>query len=160
MNNEHRNRFESFPEITVTRENLWRLDTMLVDHAPIRSWRAVELLVRELMRAKIVDPHAVPPQVATMGSRVAFREKDDRMPGVLTLAYPGTLGLYEDAISVLTPIGAVLLGLSEGQSMCYPGPDGKPKSITLIKVLYQPESTRRAQSHLPGMSRPSRLGPG
>jgi hypothetical protein len=71
MDYEHRNPFESFPEIRVTKENLRRLDTMLVDHTPIRSWRAVEFLVRELMRATVIDPHEIPAQVATMGSRVA-----------------------------------------------------------------------------------------
>ena len=146
MENEHRSRLESFPEIRVTKENLGRLDTMLVDHAPIRSWRAVEFLVRELMRAKIIDPNEIPAQVATMGSRVEYREDGSRIPRVATLAYPGDFRLYEDAISVLTPVGAVLLGLSEGQSMSYPGPDGTPKSITVTKVLYQPEAARRARS--------------
>jgi regulator of nucleoside diphosphate kinase len=153
MDNEHRNRFESFPEIRVTKENLGRLDTMLVDHAPIRSWRAVEFLVRELMRAKIIDPHEIPGQVVTMGSRVEYREDDNRIPRVATLAYPGDFRLYEDAMSVLTPVGAVLLGLSEGQSMSYPGPDGQPKKITLTKVLYQPEAAQRVRSSCAGTVR-------
>jgi regulator of nucleoside diphosphate kinase len=146
MDYEHRNPFESFPEIRVTKENLRRLDTMLVDHTPIRSWRAVEFLVRELMRATVIDPHEIPAQVATMGSRVEYREDDHRIPRVATLAYPGDVRLYEDGISVLTPVGAVLLGLSEGQFMSYPGPDGTPKRITLTKVLYQPEATGRGRS--------------
>lgn len=152
MDNEHRNRFESFPEISVTKENLGKLDTMLVDHAPIRAWRAVEFLVRELMRAKIIDRHEIPVQLATMRSRVEYREEHNRIPRVATLAYPGDFRLYEDAISVLTPVGVVLLGLSEGQSMSYPGPDGQPKKITLTKVLYQPEAAQRVRSSCAGTS--------
>jgi len=144
MNYQQRSQAESFPEIRVTREDLGRLDTMLAEHAPIRSWRAVEILARELMRAKIVDAQEIPAQVATMGSRVQYREHDVLIPRVATLAYPGDFRLYDDAISILTPVGAILLGLSEGQSMSYPGPDGKPKTITLTKVLYQPEASRRA----------------
>jgi regulator of nucleoside diphosphate kinase len=144
MKNERLTRIQSLPEIKVTRADLGKLDAMLADRSPIRSWKAVEILVRELLRAKIVDEHEIPAHVVTMGSRVEFHEAKNGLSTVATLVYPGDSGLYDDAVSVLTPIGAVLLGLSEGQSMRYSGPDGKLKNISVMKVLHQPESARRA----------------
>lgn len=144
MDDERRTRIHSLPEIKVTKADLGKLDAMLSRRSPIHSWRAVEILVRELLRAKIVDEHEIPAHVVTMDSRVEFREAENELSTVATLAYPGDSGLYEDAVSVLTPVGAVLLGLSEGQSMCYSGPDGKVKTINVMKVLHQPETTPRA----------------
>jgi regulator of nucleoside diphosphate kinase len=104
----------------------------------------VEILVRELLRAKIVGEHQIPVDVVTMGSRVEFREAGNELSTVATLVYPGDSGSYDDAVSVRTPIGALLLGLSEGQSMPYSGPDGKLKSISVMKVLHQPEAAQRS----------------
>jgi regulator of nucleoside diphosphate kinase len=134
------------PELKVTRGNLARLNTLLAIHAPIRSWRAVEFLVRELMRATIVDESEAPTDVVTMRSRIKFCEEGNGATRVVTLVYPGESGLYDDAISVLTPVGVALFGLSERQSMSYPGPDGELKMITVLKVLYQPEAAWRARS--------------
>jgi regulator of nucleoside diphosphate kinase len=144
MENERWSRIKSLPEIKVTKADRGKLDTMLAHHSPIRSWKAVEILVRELLRAEIVDEHEVPAQVVRMGSRVEFREAGDELSIVATLVYPGDSGLYDDAVSVLTPIGAILLGLSEGQSMPYSGPDGKPKTISVMKVLRQQAAAQRA----------------
>jgi regulator of nucleoside diphosphate kinase len=144
MKNERWTRIQSLPEIKVTKTDLEKLDAMLADRSPIRSWKAVEILVRELLRAKIVDEHEIPAHVVTMGSRVEFREAENDLSTVATLVYPGDSGLYDDAVSVLTPVGAILLGLSEGQSMRYSGPDGKLKNISVIKVLHQPEAAQRA----------------
>lgn len=144
MENERWTRIQSLPEIKVTKADLGKLDTMLAHHSPIRSWKAVEILVRELLRAQVVDANDIPAQVVRMGSRVEFREAENDLSTVATLVYPGDSGLYDDAVSVLTPVGAILLGLSEGQSMRYSGPDGKPKTISVMKVLHQPEAAQRA----------------
>jgi regulator of nucleoside diphosphate kinase len=144
MENERWTQIPPLPEIKVTKADLGKLDVMLAHRSPIRSWKAVEILVRELLRAKIVGEHQIPVDVVTMGSRVEFREAGNELSTVATLVYPGDSGSYDDAVSVLTPIGALLLGLSEGQSMPYSGPDGKLKSISVMKVLHQPEAAQRS----------------
>jgi regulator of nucleoside diphosphate kinase len=130
------------PEIRITRANRELLDRLLADHAPIRSWRAVEFLVRELARATIVDDDVAPGDLVTMRSRVSFREENSGTIETVTLAYPGESGLYDDAMSVLTPLGAALLGLSRGQSISYPRPGGGLRTITVVEVHYQPEAVR------------------
>jgi len=44
-----------------------------------------------------------------------------------------------DAISILTPIGAALLGLSVGDTIQWPRPDGQLSTVRVLDVLYQPE---------------------
>jgi regulator of nucleoside diphosphate kinase len=110
----------------------------------------VEFLVKELTRAIIVDDEAAPGDVVTMRSRVSFREEGSEATEVVTLAYPGELGLYEDAMSVLTPLGAALLGLSEGQSISYPRPSGGVRTITIVEIHYQPEAARHRASSFTG----------
>jgi regulator of nucleoside diphosphate kinase len=136
-------RAESGPAIKVTKGNLSQLQTLLSDHAPIRSWRAVEFLLGEMKRATIVDENQTPPNVVTMHSRVEFRHDDSGATQIATLVYPGERDLYEDGISVVTPVGATLIGLAEGQSLSYPAPDGRPTSITVLRILYQPEAAAR-----------------
>ena len=114
------------PEITVTKWDLSNLQSLLSIHATHWSWRSVEYLVRELMRATIVDEGSISPDVVTMGSRVEYREESRNSSEVVTLSYPWDREFVGDAISVLTPIGAALLGLAAGQSICYAGPDGRP----------------------------------
>lgn len=134
----------AYPEIKITRADQRQLESLLAEHAPIRSWRAVEFLVRELDRAIIVDDSETPRNVVTMHSRFEYRDDSSGATHVATLVYPGERHLYDDGISVVTPVGAALIGLAEGQSLTYPAPDGGLKSITVTRLLYQPEAARRA----------------
>ncbi len=129
------------PEILITKWDRQRLSQILSDHAAARPWSAVEFLVRELLRARVVDDDAAPDDLVTMRSRLDFREDGSEAARTGTLVYPGESSLYEDAICVLTPLGAALLGVSAGQSI--PDPRSGEGRITVAKVLYQPEASRR-----------------
>ncbi len=136
------------PEIHVTRWDLGNIESLLSIHAARWNWRSVEYLVRELMRATIIeesDESTLPADLVTMGSRVEYREQGREASEIVTLAYPGEREIYDDAISVLTPIGAALLGLRAGQSICFAGPDGRPVTITILRVIDQPEANQRAR---------------
>jgi regulator of nucleoside diphosphate kinase len=136
---------DSAPDIKITRGNLRRLDSLLASHAGEWSWRAVEYLARELMRSTVVDDREIPANTVTMRSRVEFRAEGIGVRQVATLVYPGESGLYDDAISILTPVGAALIGLAEGQSISYAMRGGKPATISVTQMLYQPEASRRVR---------------
>jgi regulator of nucleoside diphosphate kinase len=137
---------EQRPEIKVTKWDLAKLDSLLAYYGPTRSWRSVEFLVRELMRATIVDEEQLPATIATIGSTVEFHEGGSELKRVGTLVHLSGDDFYDNAIPVLTPVGAALIGLSEGQSISYGALGGRLSTITLVKVLYQPEANSRAQS--------------
>lgn len=143
------------PEIRVTESDLNNLKHLLSIHGTRWSWRAVEFLVRELMRAEILDDGTVPANVVTMGSRVEYREQGQSSSQVVTLSYPGEREFFDDAISILTPVGAALLGLAAGQSICYAGPDGHPVTVKILRVMSQPEANHRMRLKPTPRTRPA-----
>lgn len=90
-------------------------------------------LQAELDRAAVVAPGAVPAGVVRMGSIVSFRADGGRERTV-TLVYPGDADIAAGRISVLTPVGTALLGLSAGQSMRWLTRDGREQALTVLAV--------------------------
>jgi regulator of nucleoside diphosphate kinase len=125
------------PPILVTHHDRERLERML-ERANPESPTALALY-DELDRARPVDPHAVPANVVTMNSRARFRERISGKEHELTLVFPQDAGA-EGCVSVLTPIGCALLGLSVGQVIDWHGPTGRALQLELLSVVYQPEA--------------------
>ncbi|SCY58024.1 GreA/GreB family elongation factor [Microvirga guangxiensis] len=98
---------------------------------------AAAMLANELIRATVVTPRVIPPSVATMHSRLEFRDDVTWNVRCVTLVYPDEDDGEADRMSVLSPEGAALIGLSEGRSITWRTPKGW-RSLTLLRVLYQP----------------------
>jgi regulator of nucleoside diphosphate kinase len=98
---------------------------------------AAAMLANELIRATILTPRAIPSSVATMHSRLEFRDDVTWDVRRATLVYPDEDDGEADSISVLSSEGAALIGLREGQSITWRTPKGW-RSLTLLRVLYQP----------------------
>jgi regulator of nucleoside diphosphate kinase len=131
------------PVIAVTKLDAIRLGRVVGDLFQIRT-KQVAFLARELDRARIVDPAEIPAGVATMRSVVEFRVDNGGKLSRAMLVYPAKANVSSAIsalnVSVLTPIGTALLGLSEGQSMPYEGVDGRIRRLTIHKVVFQPEA--------------------
>lgn len=125
------------PSIIVSSQDLERIEALL-DTLPPHS-AAVQSLLGELDRADILSPQDVPPSVVTMRSTVRFQIDEPPETFCLTLSYPREMPDVPDGISILTPIGTALLGLSVGDSMDWPRPDGQLVKVRIVDVLYQPE---------------------
>lgn len=123
------------PEITMTRHDLDRLDTLLSDAVLSRLGALGEFLLNEITRARIINDGDVPSTLVTMGTTICFRDEESGRVSVTRLVYPHEAIAEEQAVSVLTPVGAALIGLSEGQSIAYETPDGRLKTLTVLKVL-------------------------
>jgi len=89
------------------------------------------LLLQEMERASIID--APPANVVAMNSAVAF-DYDGRHYRDFHLVYPQCANFTEGRISVLTPVGAALIGLTEGHTMRWPGENGDNHELTVLKV--------------------------
>ena len=100
----------------------------------------VETLEDILDSARIVDPAEVPVNVVTMNSRVLFEDLVTNEHGTATVVYPGDTDPSARKISVLSPVGAALIGEREGREVELPLPYGKTRRIRIIGVLYQPEA--------------------
>ena len=101
------------------------------------------VLALELERAVIVEPANVPPDVVTMNSRVTVRDEGTGNERIYTLVYPGDEDISIGNLSILTPAGAALIGLSEGETLAWTTRDGQTKELTVVEILYQPEANGR-----------------
>lgn len=101
------------------------------------------ILALEIERAMIVEPEKVPPDVVTMNTRVAVRDEGTGRTRVYTLVYPGDEDISIGNLSILTPVGTALIGLSEGETLAWTTRDGQEKELTVVEILYQPEANGR-----------------
>ena len=118
--------------ITVSNAEYERL-TDLANASMERLPHVAQELLDELERAQIVDDKAVPKDVVRMGSTVTFKS-DDGHVRTLKLVYPADESLDQHRISVMTPVGAALIGLGTGQSISWTARDGKHHRLTVTKV--------------------------
>lgn len=126
------------PPITISSLDAERLENLLATLPPTDDANHRALL-DELARSDIVEPQDIPPGVVTMNSTVRFQIDAPEEQFCLTLAYPKDMNQVENGISILTPIGTALLGLSEGDTIDWPRRDGQMLNVHLLEVLYQPE---------------------
>lgn len=131
------------PEIQLTRRDFGRLDQLTATHSGNGSRRVIDFLVSELSRARIVEADRIAPDIVTMHSEVLFRDDESGRERAVTLVYPREHAGDDGALSVLTPLGAALIGLAEGQSMAFETIDGRARRVTVVKVLKQPGADAR-----------------
>ena len=127
------------PNIFVTTLDASRLYCFLETFSDPSYAPLTRFLAGELRRAIVVEPKELPQHVVTMGARVRFKLDHSGETREATLVYPG----FEDGllgrISVLSPVGSALLGLREGETIVWNGLDDRQNSLTVLKVLYQPQ---------------------
>jgi regulator of nucleoside diphosphate kinase len=109
------------------------------DAAVLRMMPLNEPLRRELARAIVVSSEAMPPDVVTMNSLVRYRDELKGVTRTVALVYPYAAQGGQGMVSVLSPIGTALLGLSEGQTIDWDFPDGSHRRLRVEEVLHQPE---------------------
>lgn len=125
-------RNRSVPNIVVSNADHERLTDLATASLERLPEVATELL-DEMDRAKIVSDNNVPANVVRMGSTVTFRSDDGREL-TETLVYPVDEDSDAHKISVMTPVGAALIGLAEGQSISWTARDGRSHRLTVEKV--------------------------
>lgn len=126
------------PKIVVSSLDAERL-ARLLESLPEQADPEREALEAELVRAHVVDPKDVPPDVVTMNSTVKFRIQSSEKDFFLTLVYPKDVDPKGGTVSVLAPVGSALLGLSIGDEIEWPKPGGGVLHVRIEDVLYQPE---------------------
>jgi regulator of nucleoside diphosphate kinase len=122
----------NLPKIAIGAADLERLSN-LAEGARHTHPEIAEYLARELDRAHIVEAESGPARIR-MGSQVEYRDEDTGQVRAIQLVYPSESDPGRGRISVLTPIGAALIGLSEGQSIEWTARSGTPRMLTVLKV--------------------------
>lgn len=100
--------------------------------------------LQDLLEASDVLAGAVPVSLVTLGSSVLLQDADRAgEPYQLTLCDPAEARPAEGGVSVLSPVGASLLGLSAGQVARWRTPDEREGAALILAVLHQPQPKSR-----------------
>ena len=93
-----------------------------------------EYLREELERAHVLPAEKLRPDIVSLGSQVEFRDEQTRKIQEIILVYPFDADITCRRVSVLTPIGAALLGLSVNQTISFRTRTGERRELTVLKV--------------------------
>jgi len=93
-----------------------------------------ELLLGEISRAAIHKAERIAPDVVTMMSTVEFVDEETGAERSVQLVYPGDADIAAGRISILTLMGAGLIGLREGQVISWPDRNGKAHRLRIRSV--------------------------
>ena len=123
---------DALPRILISKVDEKRL-TAIATAASQRVPEASAALLGELERAEVLPETAMFADVVRISSIIEFEVDDGRCLKV-QLVLPENADINAGRISVLTPVGAALIGLSPGQSMEWSGNDGKERLLTVLAV--------------------------
>ena len=101
-------------------------------------------LAAELDRAVVLSSGPVPPDLVTMNSSIVFEDESTGEHREITIVFPQDANAARGNVSVLAPLGTALLGLSVGQTIVWPFPDGSTRALRVVRLMYQPEAAEYA----------------
>lgn len=116
-----------------------RITVALSEHRQLLAMAAAgtspgaESLLDEMERANVVQDDKLNSDIVRMGSRVQYRT-DDGYAKEVVLVYPAVADISLGRVSVLTPVGAALIGLRTGQSITWRSRGGKKNALTVLSV--------------------------
>jgi regulator of nucleoside diphosphate kinase len=88
----------------------------------------------EIERAELHEDLALPRGTVRMGSEVEFVDEQRGDSRRVRLVVPALADIESGRISIMTWIGAGLIGLTEGQVIEWPGADGQARRLRVEKV--------------------------
>lgn len=94
-----------------------------------------------LASADLVPSRQVGPDVVTMYSQLQLVDAATGRRRTLTLCYPADAEPDAGFVSVLSPVGAALLGRRVGSRASWVTPDGRRHEAEIVAVLFQPEAS-------------------
>ena len=125
--------FPSSPALVLSETDAERLSALAlraIDAQPV----VAGLLLAEIERAEVRPDPQTPDKAVGMGATVQFLDEVSGRRRTDELVYPQDADIAADRISVLTPIGAGLIGLSEGQTIAWPDRDGHTRLLRILEV--------------------------
>lgn len=96
-------------------------------------------VLSEIDRARVHPDAKLPGNVVKIGSEVEFLDEGSDTRRRVRLVLPFEADIAAGRISVMTSVGAGLIGLSEGQEINWPYPDGRPRVLRILAVVQSPE---------------------
>ena len=121
------------PPITVMEDEARRLNALASSSAVLFP-RVAHFLAREMERASVVADNSGLRDVVRMGSQVRYCDDKTGEVRDVVLVYPHEADITLKRVSVLTPVGAALIGLTIGQTIDFQTPGNNKRSLTVLGV--------------------------
>ncbi len=121
------------PQITITYEDLAILSALVSQAMAAGRYAAASRLADELHRAHVVEAAQAPQDCLFLHVPGQYLEERSGAVREVTLV-PGRGSAAVGLVSVLSPVGTALLGLSAGQRTGWLDPRGKPRVLRLLRV--------------------------
>jgi regulator of nucleoside diphosphate kinase len=121
------------PPIVITEAEAEALSALALA-AERRSPLVSEMLLDEIERAQVCSADELPADVVTMGANVTFIDEASGAMHAIRLVYPREADSEAGRISILTPLGAGLIGLRAGQSISWPNRAGQHRPLRIVSV--------------------------
>jgi len=93
-----------------------------------------KMLLDEIDRAEIHAPGTLPADVIRLGSGVKVLDEKTGATRQLRLVLPTEANVETGRVSILTLMGAGLIGLRKGQSIDWPYPNGDSRPLKILEV--------------------------
>ena len=110
------------------------------DYIRLRELVADHALAEELELAIVVPSDRIPKNVVTMNSRLRLQGEADPGPRQITLCYPEDANAEAGLVSLLSPMGASVLGHRVGGEAEWLTPTGAPRTARILALDFQPEA--------------------
>jgi len=121
------------PPIAIDESHFTRLSALSsLTNGPMME--VCRYLREELDRAHVLPAEKLRPDIVNLGSRVEFRDEQTGKVQEIVLVYPFDADIACRRVSVLTPVGAALLGLSVNQTISFHTRTGEQRELTVLKV--------------------------
>lgn len=124
-------RHDGLPAIALSSEDHRALERLIGDQP---STGPAALLQQELDRAEILDPAEMPPDVVTLNRWLHYTDGRGQIVRRIQLVMPADADIDEGRVSILSHVGAGLIGLKEGQSIDWPDPSGGARTLTPVLI--------------------------
>lgn len=92
------------------------------------------MLLEEIDRAELHEPGDMPAGHVLLNTDVTFVDDNTHQARTVRIVLPGEANIAEGRISILTPMGAALYGLAEGECIEWPDLDGHVRPIRIVRV--------------------------
>ncbi len=120
------------PRILITTKDLEILENILGDG--VGRSAGSRLLDEELSRAVVVNNGFNSRPFCRVGSRVTYEDLGTGVLRSVVVVLPGQANIDKGCISVLSPVGAALIGLTPGAVIGWSDESGRPHQLKLVEV--------------------------
>jgi len=93
------------------------------------------LLLEEIERARLHVDGRLPKNVVSMNSTVTFVDERSEQRRTVQVVYPREADIAAGRISILTPVGAGLIGVTEGKTISWPDREGRERPLRIESVV-------------------------